>query len=104
MTPTNDDVIVSESVVAAARTYQERQDEARGHWPNPRAGAEMPNPPYPHPENPMLAYLIHRAKASMEQGTSLETAIWHLAVHSWHEGHVEGYDRGQSSDARSDNG
>lgn len=85
----------------AAETYSWEQDMTRGDWPTQRT-AQMPDPPWPSVENPMLAALVHDARKNITNGMSVDIAMLQLATHCWFEGGVEGYDRGQS-DARSDN-
>lgn len=72
----------------------------RGDWPTQRL-ARMPDPPWPSPDNPMLAALLHEARKKISEGVSTDMAMLHLATHCWFEGGIEGYDRGQS-DARSE--
>lgn len=83
----------------AAETYTWEQDMSRGDWDTPRT-AQMPDPPWPGPDNPMLAALLHEARRSIADGTSADMAMLQLATHCWFEGGIEGYDRGQH-DARS---
>ena len=83
----------------AAQTYTWEQDMKRGDWPTPRT-AKMPEPPWPDPDNPMLAALLHDAFRNIASGIAVQEAILQLATHCWFEGGIEGYDRGQS-DGRS---
>ncbi len=82
----------------AAQTYTWEQDMRRWSWPTPRT-AKMPEPPWPHPDNPVLAALLHDARKHIDEGMAPEVAMLHLATHCWFEGGIEGYDRGQH-DAR----
>lgn len=59
----------------------------------------MFQPPWPELENPALQYLLHRFQASVDAGMNLPTAAASLAAHSWFEGGIANYDRGQA-DAR----
>ena len=59
----------------------------------------MPNPPWPSPNNPMLAALLHDAHKNIAGGMTTDMAMLQLATHCWFEGGIEGYDRGQH-DAR----
>lgn len=86
----------------AAETYTWEQDMARGDWPTPRT-AQMPDHPWPDPDNPMLAALLHAARKNIAKGADIEAAMLQLATHSWSEGGIEGYDHGQL-DARSPTG
>lgn len=87
---------------AAAETYTWEQDMQRGDWPTQRT-LKMPNPPWPSPNNPMLAALLQDTRKNIAEGMSIDVAILQLATHCWFEGGVEGYDRGQR-DAREDAG
>src|SRR5665647_1429773 len=52
----------------------------------------MPGAPWPTAENPMLAYLLHAATESFENGPragDLHTALIWLAAHSWFEGALD---------------
>ncbi|UFN45184.1 hypothetical protein [Nocardioides okcheonensis] len=82
----------------SAQTHTWGQDMKRGEWPTPRT-AEMPNPPWPSPNNLMLAALLHDARSSLASGMSVEAVLLQLATHSWFEGGLDGYDTGQH-DAR----
>lgn len=64
----------------------------RGGWPTPRT-AKMPEPPWPSPDNPMLAALLHDARKNLAD-LGVDAAMIQLATHSWFEGGIEGYDRG----------
>jgi len=86
----------------AAQTYAWEQDMARGDWPTQRT-SKMPNPPWPHPQNPALAALLDDARKKIADGKDSNLAMVHLATHCWFEGGIEGYDRGQR-DARSESG
>lgn len=82
----------------AAQTYTWEQDMQRGDWPTPRT-APMPLPPWPDPDNPMLAALLSDARKNIGDGMDVEIAMLQLATHCWFEGGIDGYDRGQH-DAR----
>lgn len=86
------------ATVDAAMARAEEQDRRRGSWPSPRAAA-MPNPPWPHRDSAMLKFLLAKARASIDAGMDIDTALLQLATHAWFEGGIEGYDRGQA-DAR----
>ncbi|XVX21471.1 hypothetical protein ACQP1U_06275 [Actinomycetota bacterium] len=81
----------------AAWTHVSEQDRQRGPWVSPRRG-EMPEPPWPATDNPVLRALLDQARRNL-QVDGVETALIHLATHAWFEGGIEGYDRGQR-DAR----
>lgn len=85
----------------AAQTYTWEQDMRRSAWPTPRT-ARMPEPPWPSPDNPMLAALLHDARKNAA-AMGVDAAMLQLATHCWFEGGIEGYDRGQS-DARGSGG
>jgi len=85
----------------AAETYTWEQDMQRGSWPTPRT-AKMPDPPWPSPENPMLAALLGDARKNVDT-LGVDAALLQLATHCWFEGGIEGYDRGQR-DARGHDG
>jgi len=81
-------------VVGLAAERRLLQDMDRGPWRSPR-DAERPHPPWPADDEPVLWYLVDKAKASIAAGTDLETALLYLASHAWFEGGIENYDRGQ---------
>lgn len=84
---------------AAAWNHVSEQDRRRGPWVSPRRG-EMPEPPWPATDNPVLWALLDQARHHViEKGW--DAALLHLATHSWFEGGIEGYDRGQR-DARAE--
>lgn len=85
----------------AAETYTWEQDMRRGSWPTPRT-AKMPEEPWPSPDNPMLAALLHEARKNADS-LGIDAALIQLATHCWFEGGIEGYDRGQR-DARETTG
>lgn len=64
----------------AAETYTWEQDMARGPWPTQRT-SRMPDPPWPSPDNPMLAALLHDARKNMADGMSADVAMLQLATH-----------------------
>ncbi|GAB7006860.1 hypothetical protein JCM18899A_43330 [Nocardioides sp. AN3] len=80
----------------AAETHTWEQDMRRGDWPTQRT-AQMPDPPWPSPDNPILAALLHDARRSIADGLSPDLAMLQLATHCWFEGGIEGYDRGQQA-------
>ena len=77
----------------AAQTYTWEQDMRRGDWPTPRT-AKMPEPPWPSADNAMLAALLHDAR-KIAAKLGVDAAMLQMATHSWFEGGIEGYDRGQ---------
>lgn len=60
--------------------------------------ATMPDPPWPSPDNPMLAALLRDARKNID-ALGVDSALVQLATHCWFEGGIEGYDHGQR-DAR----
>ena len=48
----------------------------------------QPNPPWPDADNPILGYLIDRAKEIHDDG-GLEAALTWLAVHAWFESAID---------------
>lgn len=101
MTPDEIEVSIElpESVLYAVVTETARQDSDRGDWGSPRAG-QQPDAPWPATNSPIFAYLLLKATASIAAGMPVRDACITLAAHSWFEGGVENYDRGQV-DARS---
>ena len=91
-----DELVARMSPELKARMEQYLADERvrRAGQPMPRH-TEMPNPPYPAEDNPMLEYLIEASRAQRHHGGVREDGelIW-LAVHAWFEGQIEGFDRG----------
>ena len=83
-----------ETVVGLAAERRILQDIARGDWPSPR-DSERPHPPWPADDEPILWFLVDKARASIEAGTDLEATLLYLAAHAWFEGGIENYDRGQ---------
>lgn len=49
---------------------------------------EMPARPWPDRDNPMLGYLINRAREYLDVSGIDETLVW-LAVHAWFEGALD---------------
>lgn len=86
-------------VLDAVLTETTRQDVDRGDWPSPRT-AQQPDAPWPATNSPIFAYLLQKASASIAAGMPVREACITLAAHSWFEGGIENYDRGQV-DARS---
>ena len=78
--------------LAAERRLQ--QEATRGPWASPR-DTPHPEPPWPSPDNPILWYLVDKARASIDAGTPVTEVLLHLATQAWFEGGVENYDRGQ---------
>lgn len=64
-------------LAAAIRRHKARQDAARGAWPDPRVSAQMPHPPFPDPENPVLDHLVRIAEASMRHGEDRHLTLMH---------------------------
>jgi hypothetical protein len=85
---------IPSDIALPAMDLVEKQNQDRGDWGNPRDN-EMPDVPWPEVGSPALRYLLHKFRASVEAGMDVETAATSLAVHSWFEGGVAGYDRGQ---------
>ena len=89
---------VPAAVVAEAIAYVAQQEFSRGAWARPRATfgdlitGDVPVPPYPRPDSPMLRFLMEHAQTLLDLGPLDEALVW-LAVHCWMEGHVEGFDR-----------
>lgn len=88
-----------QSVLDAVVTEMTRQDVDRGDWASPRT-ALQPDVPWPATSSPIFAYLLLKAAASIAAGMPVREACITLAAHSWFEGGIENYDRGQV-DARS---
>lgn len=59
----------------------------RGDWPTQRT-SRMPNPPWPSPDNPMLAALLHDARRNVAAGMTTDMAMLQLATHCWFEGGI----------------
>jgi hypothetical protein len=89
--------IPAEIVEPMMRSVAE-QDAQRGDWSNPR-DARQPEAPWPAEDNPMLQFLLVKAKASLDAGMDPMVAVLQAAAHAWFEGGIENYDRGQR-DAR----
>lgn len=56
-----------------------------------RFSAEPGSAPYPDPDNPMLAFLVARARSIAATDGADSALVW-LAAHAWYEGHLEGTD------------
>ncbi len=55
--------------------------------------ADMPSPPYPHPDSLMLAIVVENSWKSVPDSLrtpEVKLAILHAAVHAWMEGHIDG--------------
>lgn len=87
-----------EGLAEAVLAVVARQDADRGDWPSPRE-AEMPDPPWPDEDSPVLEMLLGKARDSLDAGMDPKVALVQLAVHAWFESGIENYDRGQR-DAR----
>src|SRR5450631_2834548 len=87
-----------DSIKADMWLEADRQDDERGDWANPR-GAEMPLPPWPNEDSPIVKYLLAMGGAYLTAGLDIDTVLVWVIVHSWYEGGIENYDRGQR-DAR----
>jgi hypothetical protein len=62
---------------------------------------EMPSPPFPDPDSPVLQLIVRRAIEAMTTGeATAEEAILHAAVHGWYEGHIQGEDSCPGCDFR----
>jgi hypothetical protein len=62
---------------------------------------EMPSPPFPDPDSPVLKLIVTRAIEAMRTGeATAEQAILHAAVHGWYEGHIQGEDACPGCDFR----
>jgi hypothetical protein len=83
-----------EGVLDAVLTEMTRQDVDRGEWVSPRT-AQQPDPPWPATSSPIFAYLLQKAAASIAAGMPVRDACITLAAHSWFEGGIENYDRGE---------
>ncbi|MBB3041246.1 hypothetical protein [Nocardioides soli] len=88
-----DSLSIPEEVVQPAVAKMQAQDAERGDWPSPRE-TRMPEQPWPAPDDPMLRFLLHKAKASIDAGMDVGIAMVQLATHAWFEGGIENYDRG----------
>jgi hypothetical protein len=85
---------VPKDIANATVSWAETQDKERGDWPSQRE-VPQPQPPWPSQDNPVMRYLLWKAKASVDAGMKPADAMIVLAVHAWFEGGIEGYDRGQ---------
>jgi hypothetical protein len=57
------------------------------------SSADMPSPPYPHPDSLMLAIVVENSWKSIPDSLrtpEVKLAILHAAVHAWMEGHIDG--------------
>lgn len=62
---------------------------------------ELPSPPFPARDSPILAMIVQNAMTALESGeATVEQAIVHAAVHAWYEGHVQGEDACPGCDYR----
>ena len=62
---------------------------------------EMPSPPFPDPDSPVLQLIVRSAIEAMTTGeATAEEAILHAAVHGWYEGHIQGEDACPGCDFR----
>jgi len=53
----------------------------------------MPMPPFPAPDNAVLALLVRSAIQAYQSGESTaEEVILNVAVNAWYEGHIQGED------------
>lgn len=89
-----DDPPVSPEMADRLQALVSAQDADRGDWSSPRS-AEMPNPPWPAPDNPALEYLVGGALSWLDDGRDTREVLQWLATRAWFEGGVEGYDRGR---------
>jgi hypothetical protein len=67
--------------------YVDEQDEVLGD--SSIRHTEMPEPPWPAQDNPMLTYLLERA-ARIALDDNVSNALTWLATHAWFEGHLDG--------------
>src|SRR5712691_6356360 len=52
---------------------------------------ELPSPPFPDPDSPVLKLIVDEAYRAYETGEAgVGVAIIHAAVNAWLEGHLEG--------------
>lgn len=70
-----------------------QQDADRGDWPSPRE-TSIPEPPWPVPNDPMFAFLLAKAAASLDAGMDVRSVMIQLGSHCWFESGIENYDRG----------
>ena len=85
-------------VVEPTLGYIAAQDAERGDWLDPR-DAKQPEAPWPDENNPMLKFLLQKARASLDAGMDPMVAVLQATAHARFEGGIENYDRGQR-DAR----
>lgn len=94
------DAMLPERLLEAVADYLLDQEQQRGGRPTPRVMAvavganRLAVPPFPDVNNDMLAYLMNKAKAQLDDGMDPASVIVHLASHAWMEGHIEGFDYG----------
>jgi hypothetical protein len=63
--------------------------------------AQMPSPPFPDPESPVLKIIVRAAVEAVNSGeATVEQAVLHAAVHGWYEGHIQGEDICRGCDFR----
>ena len=58
--------------------------------------AEMPEPPWPDTDNPMLRYLLQGAEAMLKRGTEPREVLLQALVHGWSEGFMAAFDTMQA--------
>ena len=51
--------------------------------------AQMPSPPFPDPEPPVLKIIVRATVEAVNAGeATVEQAVLHAVVHCWYEGHI----------------
>lgn len=61
---------------------------------------EMPSPPFPDPDSPVLPVIVTGAIEAMTTAEATAEAISHSTVHGWYEGHIQVEDAWPGCDFR----
>ena len=78
----SDEKNVPSDIAVPAMTYADEMKELLGL---DSRDVEMPNPPWPDRDNPMLRYLLWKAQDVADEEGLKSAFIW-LATHAWFEG------------------
>ena len=90
-----DELVPMDEAAKAARYIAEERAKI-GDWTNPRGSGEPGRTPFPEPGNLMLEYLVNQFFRRVNEGRDASEAFLDAIVHSWYEGHIEGYNRAMS--------